>query len=146
MPKRKRVSKKLLSQYPGAVAVRIKAIADDFEAKSVAEHTVSPNFQFHVGEGDRFYGMTADGMEASFEVVAQHNVGAADVSHKIGSKFSMPDSTFLIRVHYYTKYFVDVYRIEEKTDPEALTWEGSQSAVPFSYGKSQRSAGDVLRF
>lgn len=143
--KRKRVSKKLLSQYPTPVADRIKEIADDFDVKSVAEYTVSSDFKFYVGEGDRFYGLVADGREASFEVVANHNLGAANVSHKIGSKFSMPAGTFLIRVHYYTRYWMDVYRIEEKEEGQ-LTWEGSQSVVPFEYGKSQRQAGDVLRF
>lgn len=109
-----RISNKLNETFPAPVVQKIQAIGKDHGIKSFGMITVGENKTFYIGEGEGYTGITADGKTASFEVVSANNIGAAGLSHRIGSQFSMPAGTFLIRTSYYTKYFMDVYYIAPK--------------------------------
>lgn len=106
-----RISKSLYHNWPKSVVNRIMGIATDYNIKSFNFEQVEPSKLFYVGEGDRFWGLDMNGKEAGFEAVANHNVGAANVTHKIGAEFSMPAGSYLIQVYYYDKFYMSVYII-----------------------------------
>lgn len=98
--------------FPAQVASRIRSIAGEYHnLKSLIYHRVSPGEWFYVAEGERYLGIKADGTIAGFEVVSASTLGASGLSHKIGERFSMPANTWLVRVSYYTRYYMDVYAI-----------------------------------
>lgn len=109
-----RISKKSLSNYPQSVSNRIKELADRFKIKSFNAESVDSDKVFSVAEGSHYYGFGPDNREASFETVAQHNVGSANVSYRIGQQFQMPDNSHLIEIYYYSRYYMSVYKIEPK--------------------------------
>jgi hypothetical protein len=67
-------------------------------------------------EGDQFLGFGPDGQEASFKTVTSNTVGAAGVSHALGENFFMPAGSWLIRVSYYTRFFIDVFEMKRLLD------------------------------
>lgn len=109
-----RISKKLSQTFPQAVASKIQAIGEDYGIKSFSLQVVDETKKFYVGEGERYTGIAADGKEASFEVVSENNIGAAGLSHRIGSQFGMPAGSYLINVWYYSGYGMTVYQISPK--------------------------------
>lgn len=106
-----RISKKSYAAFPKEVSEAIRAIADDYGMKSLTFIAVTPAYKWWVGEGER-YTLIAGDVVRSAEVVAEHNIGAAGVVDGIGSKFQMPVGGWVLRVSYYTKYFLDVYNVQ----------------------------------
>jgi hypothetical protein len=113
MSKAIRISKggKFAKMFPDPVADKIRRVAQDYGIKSFDHESTVPSKKFYVGEGDRYTGIFADGQSAGFEVVSEHNLGASGLSHAIGEQFQMPGGTYLVRVYYYTKYFMNVYTV-----------------------------------
>lgn len=111
MSKSIRISKQLSKRYPSSVVQAIKDNAERYYIKSFKAETVDTDKKFYVGEGDSFTGIHPNGTQASFEVIAAHNIGASGLSHKIGEQFSMPAGTYLINVYYYDKYYMTVYKV-----------------------------------
>jgi hypothetical protein len=109
-----RISKQLKDKFPPSVVHQIQIIADDHNIKSFNLEEVSESKSFFVAEGDSYTGIGPDGKTASFEVVSEHNIGAAGLSHKIGEQFKMPAGSYLLNVWYYDKYYLTVYRICSK--------------------------------
>ena len=103
------------------VNLSLNEVADLVDAKVITVvgyqnslQVVDETKKFYVGEGERYTGITADGKEASFEVVSANNIGAAGLSHRIGSQFAMPAGSYLINVWYYNGYGMTVYQISPK--------------------------------
>lgn len=109
-----RISKKLTQMFPAEVVTKINDIAADYRIKAFTLETVSEDKVFVIGEGEKYTGISADGRTAGFEVVSANTIGASGLSHRINSQFAMPAGSYLIRVSYYTKYFMDVYQISPK--------------------------------
>lgn len=109
-----RISKKLDDMFPKNVSHQIRMIAEDHNIKSFELQEVAETKAFYVAEGDSYVGIGPDGKQASFEVVNQNNIGAAGLSHKIGEQFKMPAGSYLLNVWYYDKYYMTVYKIEQK--------------------------------
>src|SRR3990167_3371024 len=106
-----RISKKLSKMFPPVVAAKIVEVAANYQIKSFDFDVTLPGKIFVIGEGDRYCGITATGETAAFEAIASHNVGASGLSHRIGQEFFMPAGSFLIRVSYYSGYYMMVYQI-----------------------------------
>lgn len=107
-----RISKKVNGLYPKTVADIIRQQASQYQIKSFNAETVDTSKQFYVGEGERFTGIKENGTTASFEVVAEHNIGASNVTHRIGERFTMPAGSYLINIYYYDKFYMTVYKIQ----------------------------------
>jgi len=50
---------------------------------------------------------------ASVEMVHSNTVGAAGLAHDIGTIKTPPVGAWIIRIHYYTKYWMDIVHIVE---------------------------------
>lgn len=110
-----RISRKMYQTFPTNVADAITRIAEDYRIKSFTFKTVAEDYKFYVGEGDSYTGISADGRTAGFETVSAETIGAMGVSHRIGAQFAMPAGSYVIRVSYYTKYWMDVvYKVSGK--------------------------------
>lgn len=105
----------MAQDYPERVADEIRLIAKTHRVKSFEALTVTSSRVFFVGEGDYIHGVMGNGTGPifGFQTVSQHNVGGSGMSHAIGEEFNMPNGSYLIRVFYYTKYWMTVYRIQE---------------------------------
>lgn len=44
-------------------------------------------------------------------MVHSNTVGASGLNHDIGGKFTPPVGTWVIRVYYYTKYWMDICNV-----------------------------------
>jgi hypothetical protein len=111
MSEKIRISKsgKFAKLFPKPVARRIREIASEYSnLKSLSFTTESASKRFYVGEGERYEGIFADGKSAGFETVSANTIGASGLSHAINSQFQMPEGVYLVRVSYYTRYFMDV--------------------------------------
>jgi len=109
-----RISKKLTEKFPAVVVAKIIEIAASHNIKTFDFDVTFPGKVFVIGEGDHYTGIDATGKEAAFEAIADHNVGASGLTHKIGQEFFMPAGSFLIRVSYYSGYYMTVYQISPK--------------------------------
>jgi uncharacterized 2Fe-2S/4Fe-4S cluster protein (DUF4445 family) len=111
MSDKTRISKKFLETLPKEVATKIQDLQLDYPGiKSLVAQEVSVSHSFYVGEGDRFIGMKGEKTN-DFQVVSNDTLGAANVSHKIGSSFNMPNDSFLIHISYYGRYWMTLYHI-----------------------------------
>ena len=110
-----RISKngKFAKQFPIDVANRIREIASTYsDLGSVTIEDCDQTKQFLVSEGDKYTGIKSDGQEVGFNVVSQDTIGAANVSYYIGSKFNMPEESYLIKTERFCgRCFMTVYRI-----------------------------------
>ncbi len=149
-----RISKKLLSTLPKIVADEIKRLADDYGIKSLTyKHEAAP-YRLYLGEGDRITLIRGEQV-GSLEMVAEHNIGAAGVSHQIGDSFNVPVGTTIIRISYYAKFWMDVvnvgpYRLPEKPqiDSEAIqrSWKALADIATASQYFNFRQVGEVANF
>jgi len=103
--------------FPAPVAAVIRKEAGRYNIKSLSFSEVKADKQFSIGEGDKHTGIYPNGKAASFEAVASHNVGAANVTHRIGQRFAMPAGTYLVCVHYYGGYLMHVDHIGSQELP-----------------------------
>jgi len=107
--------------FPRPVAAVIRTQAERYNIKSLSFSEVNADKAFSIGEGDKYTGIYPNGKAASFEAVASHNIGAANVTHRIGQRFAMPIGTYLVCVHYYGGYLMHVDRIigQELSAPQS---------------------------
>jgi hypothetical protein len=98
--------------FPKPVADVIRKAAASYNIKSLSFTEVEADKLFSISEGDKYIGIYPNGKAASFEAVAQHNVGASNVTHRIGKQFGMPSNTYLVCVHYYGGYMMHVDHID----------------------------------
>lgn len=108
--KKMRISKKLLSKLPPKVAREVKKQAEQFSIKSVTLHTLTEGYKVIAGEGER-YTMIRGKKSWSIEMVASHTMGAANLCHDIGGEVVPPVGTWVIRIFYYNKFWMDVGNI-----------------------------------
>jgi hypothetical protein len=94
--------------FPKPVADVIRKVAASYDIKSLSFSEVEADKIFSIGEGDKYIGIYPNGNVGSFEAVAQHNVGASNVTHRIGQRFGMPSNTYLVCVHYYGGFMIHV--------------------------------------
>jgi len=127
------IGKKGLKDYPPRVADKIRAIAEQFHVSRFEARDELPTHWFYVAEGHRYYGMYSDGKGYGFDVVAEHNLGAAGLSHAIGEEFSMPSGTYLVEIEYYTRWLMTVYRIVGDSEAKLLERD---TALPIEVLKS----------
>lgn len=106
-----RVSKKSMAAFPSEVSEAIKTLADDYQIKSFSFKSVTADTKFYAGEGHRYTVITGEN-KSSVEMVAEHNFGASGVSYNIGSEFKVPVGSFVIRISYYTKFWMDVTNVQ----------------------------------
>ena len=106
-----RISKKMKEIFPPCVLHKIKELGEEYNIKSLNLEKTDEGKAFFVAEGDRYFGIGPDGRTASFEVVTNNTVGAANVSHRIGEQFKMPAGSYLLNVWYYSGYYLTVYQI-----------------------------------
>lgn len=114
-----RISKsgKFSKLFPAPVAKRIREIADEYSnIKSITFTNESSSKVFYVGEGERYEGIFTNGESTGFETISANTVGGSGLSWRINDSFRMPEGVYLVRVSYYTRYFMDVIFI----GPEAL--------------------------
>lgn len=104
-----RISKKLATEIPAEVYAAIVAAADHTNIKSFS-YEQKPTHKIYAGEGER-YTVIYMGQAMSVEMVAEHNLGAANVRHEIGSVVNVPAGTVVIRVGYYGRYYMDVVNV-----------------------------------
>lgn len=104
-----RISKKLAREIPAEVYAAIVRMADHTEIKSFS-YSAKPTHKLYAGEGDRFC-IIYMGEEMSVEMVSECNVGAANVRHEIGSVVPVPAGTVVIRVGYYSGYYMEVVNV-----------------------------------
>jgi hypothetical protein len=109
-----RISKngKFAKEFPKNTANKIRSVAETYHGlKSVEIVDCTQEKTFYVGEGESYTGIKPDGQQVGFKVVSQNTIGASNLSHSIGKSFNMPPESYLIKVSYYTKYFMTIYRI-----------------------------------
>ena len=114
---------KLKELLPLVIQNRVIGIAEQFRIAQADYQTVDPDKVFVVGEGESYFGFWEDGREASFEVVSQNTIGASGLSYSINSQFSMPNGTYLVRVSYYTRYWMDIYKIQNKLEVQEYAFQ-----------------------
>ena len=109
-----RISKggKFAQVFPAAVQEVIKKAADGHRISTINYRISRPTEMFYVSEGHEYVGIKSDGTVASFEVVSSNTIGAAGLSHAIGSTFQMPVGSYLIEIGYYGQYWMDVTHIQ----------------------------------
>lgn len=116
---------KVAKSFDPAVRNAILAMADTHPSlKSFTFHAVTPAYKFYAGEGYE-YTMVVGEEQRGIEMVAEHNLGAANVSHAINAPITVPVGGFLITISYYGGYIMNVYnvqpeRIETPEEPKAL--------------------------
>lgn len=106
-----RVSKKSLAAFPTEVSEAIKFLADDYQIKSFSFKSVTADTKFYAGEGHRYTVITGE-KQSSVEMVAEHNFGASGVSYNIGQEFTVPVGSFVLKISYYTKFWLDVTNVQ----------------------------------
>jgi len=117
MAETKRISKSVVNTLKGVLpdaAEKLQFLADDYGFKSFTYRLVDSSHKFYLGEGDRFHVVSPEG-SGEIEVVAEHNLGAAGVSHSIGKGFNVPVGSFVFHVWYMGKYFLTVYHVGDKS-------------------------------
>lgn len=114
MTEKIRISKsgKFGKLFPKPVADRIREIASEYSnLKSLSFSLKSASDKFYVGEGERYEGIMGNGKSVGFETVSANTIGGMGLSWRIGDSFRMPEGVYLVRVSYYTRYWMDVYFI-----------------------------------
>lgn len=108
-----RISKKSLAAFPASVSEAIRSIqAGHPNIKSFSYAVVTPDHKFYTGEGYQYTVVYGDDSN-HVEMVAEHNIGSSNVSHRIGETFTCKVGAFVLLVSYYTKYFLDIYNVQE---------------------------------
>jgi len=110
MDTKHRISKRLLNSLPAQVAETLKAVAESYGIGTFTYEAVPEGYKFYAGEGYRLYAVYGDDVR-HMEMVAEHNLGASGVSHRIGAEFSLPLGSWLIEVSYYTRFWMRLYHI-----------------------------------
>lgn len=111
---RRRIAKPLLKNLPQKVAERVEALAVEYRIKSATVLVYQHGWKLYAGEGDRFEFIMGE-ETASVEMVHSNTVGAAGLAHDIGTIKTPPVGAWIIRIHYYTKYWMDIiYTANEK--------------------------------
>lgn len=110
---KKRIANPLLSQLPPLVAKKVKELAEDYSIKSATLLTYPERWKMHAGEGERFVVFLGEEMQ-SVEMVHSNTVGAAGLCYDIGSTAVPPAGAWIIRIHYYTRYWMDIVNIVHK--------------------------------
>ena len=110
---KKRIAKPLLSQLPQNVAEKVRELAEDYHIRSATLLTYPEGYKIYAGEGDRFVVFLGEEMQ-SVEMVHSSTVGAAGLCYDIGSTATPPAGVWIIRIHYYTKYWMDIVNIVHK--------------------------------
>jgi hypothetical protein len=109
--KSRRISKTLLKELPKTVSNEVSRLKEDYQnLKSAWIGTVSEGHTFHCGEGERYVVIINDRVE-DVEMVHSNTVGASGLNYDIGGKFTPPVGTWIIRVYYYTKYWMDICNV-----------------------------------
>lgn len=111
-----RISAKLLKALPAEVAQAVKDVQSGHpNVKSLNLLTVTPDYTFYVGEGNEFTLILGEA-QRRMEVVAEHNSGAAGLlpTAAIGHEFKAPEGAWVLRVSYYTRYWLDVYNVQPR--------------------------------
>jgi hypothetical protein len=109
--RRIRISKKLKSALPTNVAQAVEDLAESYNIKSLSLRSEPAGYQLRAGEGERIRILQGD-LDADVEMIAAHNLGATGLSMKIGERTPpLPAGTWIIRVSYYTRYWMDLINI-----------------------------------
>ena len=113
-----RISKKTLSQMPTEIAEQIRQIGEHYGVKSFTFQNVAAGHKVYHAEGSRYtYIYGQDTMKV--EMVAEHNLGAADVRHEIGAQVAIPAGTTVIEVWYMGGFGMHVVNAGNLALPEA---------------------------
>jgi hypothetical protein len=116
MAKRIRISKKLLKELPTMVAEKVKRLADGYGIKSTTIESKPEGYKVYPREGDRVemvYGENSQGIE----FFTENSVGASGVSYNLSGHTEPPAGTWVIRVSYYTKYWMDIVNVGQRQLP-----------------------------
>lgn len=109
---RRRVAGPLLRALPDRVSERVKALADGYGIKSASVVVYPYGWKVYAAEGDRFELIMGE-QSASIEMVSERTLGAAGLSHDIGATGIPPVGAWIIRIHYYTKYWMEIINIAD---------------------------------
>lgn len=108
-----RISKVKLATMPKEVADQIERLGKEYGIKSFTYESKPEGSKIYASEGSRFtfiYGKEVK----SVEIVASHNVGAANVSYAINSKITPLVGTTVIEIWYYSGFGMKVVNIGER--------------------------------
>lgn len=111
-----RISQKLLTQLPAAVAGAIRDAADRHGIKSLTHVARPAGFAYIAGEGERITAVYR-GEAMCVEMVAEHTVGASGVRHEIGARIPLPVGAVLVVVGYMSGYYLTLYTVGDAALP-----------------------------
>lgn len=111
--KKRRIAGPLLRELPPIVSEQVRMIARDYQIKSTEIKTVLEGWVLHAGEGDRITAILGDRVQL-VEIAGEASLGAANICHDIGGKVVPPIGTWIIRVHYYHKYWMTITNVGYK--------------------------------
>lgn len=104
-----RISKKLYSELPTAVAEAIADKAAEYHIKS-ATVTVEPRWSLYAGEGQDIT-VIRNNEKVNVKMVSEAIIGASDVSYEIGYNRPLPEGTWVVTVSYYAGYLMSVVNV-----------------------------------
>jgi len=118
------VGKAGLSQFPTPVAAKIKELAKPFPGSTHArfkkfrvEDKPLGTKVYHAEGHEYFYYWPSEKRPGKYEyrtveMAAEHNIGAAGLSHKIGAEIAPPAGAYVIEYYlFYNKWYCHVTRI-----------------------------------
>jgi len=109
-----RFSKKVKSELPPLVVEKIAMIKDRYPGiKTFSLYTVEDGYQIYFGEGDSFWVIQNDRCQ-HVEMVHSNILGASGVHYDIGAKVSAPAGTWILKVWYYNRYYLNVTNVVQK--------------------------------
>jgi hypothetical protein len=109
-----RVSKQLLTTLPAAVSLAVQRARQDFGCASVTVVMVTPSYRFYAGEGERWFLFHGE-RSLAVEMAAEHNMGASDLHYGIGQTWTAEPGAFLLRIHYYGKFYATLFNVQHES-------------------------------
>ena len=108
-----RICKKTLDAIPREVADQIRSLGKQYSLKSFTIETKPYGHEIYHAEGSKYH-YVYKGDSTHVEMVAEHNIGASNVRHEIGTRVKPPTGTTVIEIWYYSGFGMHVTNI---TDP-----------------------------
>lgn len=138
-----RISKKSMTALPAAVAEAVRDIQDGHpNIKSFTFHAVTPSHEFRPWENETWTVVMADD-QRSIETAAEHRMGASG-QYDFGGAFKAPVGAFVLRISYYTRYFLDIYNVQpaplEAPEPVITVTKEPQMVIAASVKNDEECA------
>src|SRR5690349_2064755 len=92
-----RVSAKTLKALPEVVRRNVLRLQERYEFKSFHYEVQPEGYKHYMGEDERNTVIYKETVE-TVQMVGSHNVGAADVSYRIGDRVAFPAGTVILNI------------------------------------------------